>query len=126
MSIAYSKMWFVEELEQMQNYKKMVFAEFLDFLARLSFLVWPDDDEDLSQKIWRLMQKLFNQIKEKVKEAVIINPVDSESDYEDELASEILSKNYPEEMYAGFGVIKPQKRPDDEALKQLLGDALLS
>ena len=55
MAIAYSKMWFVEELEQMQSYKRVVFAEFLDFLARLSFLVWPDDDEDMSQKIWRIM-----------------------------------------------------------------------
>ena len=55
MAVAYSKMWFVEELEQMQSYKRMVFVEFLDFLARLSFLVWPDDDEDMSQKIWRIM-----------------------------------------------------------------------
>ena len=47
MAFAYSKMQFVEELEYIANYHRMQFVEFLDFLARLSFLVWPDDDESL-------------------------------------------------------------------------------
>ena len=46
--------------------------------------------------------------------------VDSESDYEDEMATELVAENYPQELYAGFGAIKPQHRPDDESLKQLL------
>ena len=41
------------------------------------------------------MQKLFNQIKEKVSEAKKFDLVDSESDYEDELASELVAKDYP-------------------------------
>ena len=35
----------------------------------------------------------------------------------------MLEKVYPEEMYAGYGVIKPQHRPDDDTLKQLLEGA---
>ena len=47
MAFAFSKMQFVEELEQIKVYERMVFVEFLDFLARLAFLVWPGDDETL-------------------------------------------------------------------------------
>lgn len=47
MAFAFSKMQFVEELEHIAIYERMQFVEFLDFLARLAFVVWPDDDETL-------------------------------------------------------------------------------
>ena len=47
MAFAFAKMQFVDELELMGNYQRMTFVEFLDFLARLGFLAWPDDDEEL-------------------------------------------------------------------------------
>ena len=63
------------------------------------------------------MQKLFNQIKEKVREAARFDLVDSESDYEDELASELVAKGYPQEPYSGYGIIKPQNLPDEEDVR---------
>ena len=47
MAFAFAKMQFVDELELMGNYHRLQFVEFLEFLARLACLVWPDDDEEL-------------------------------------------------------------------------------
>ena len=43
----------------MENYKRLYFIEFIEFLARLAYLIWPEDDEDLDVKLWRMMHKLF-------------------------------------------------------------------
>ena len=43
----------------MDNYRKLYFVEFLEFLARLAYLVWPEADEELDVKLYRMMHKLF-------------------------------------------------------------------
>jgi len=103
---AFSKMQFVEEMELIDKYEQMVFVEFLEFIGRLAWLIYENPQESLDVKLWRILQVLFSKIKEKVKAPTFENDIDSESDYEDELASEILLDKHPEDMYAGFGILK--------------------
>ena len=64
LAFAFSKMQFVEELEQIENYEKLYFVEFLEFIGRLSFLIYEGNDEGLDSKIWRLLQVLFGKFNE--------------------------------------------------------------
>ena len=85
-------MQFVEELELITNYDKLSFVEFLEFIARLSFLVWPHiQEESLDTKIWRMMKMMFSRINVKVKDAKQFDNIDSESDYEDEMAANLIA-----------------------------------
>ena len=77
----------MDELEQMENYKRLYFVEFVEFLARLAFLVWPEHDEDLDVKLWRMMHKLFVPRQWVVEGANDGDGADSESDYDDAIAT---------------------------------------
>ena len=69
----------------------MELVEFLEFLGRMAFLIWDGSlEEPLEVKLWRLLKAFFGEIGEKVKGVVIQDDVDSESDYEDEFASNEL------------------------------------
>ncbi len=83
-------MQFVEELELIDKYEQMVFVEFIEFIGRLAWLIHNNPQEALDVKLWRVMQVLFKKIKEKVKAPQVDDTVDSESDYEDELATTVL------------------------------------
>ena len=52
-------------------------------------------DEQLDGKIWRLLQTLFSKYNEQVKDADNQDDIDSESDYEDDVAYKVLSEKYP-------------------------------
>ena len=107
LAFSFSKMQFVDELELIDNYKQITFVEFLEFLGRLAFLIWYDNqDEPLEVKLWRLMATLFGDFGEKVKGVELEDDVDSESDYEDEIACSLLMQQHPEELYAGFGILR--------------------
>lgn len=41
-----------------------------------------------------------------MKDPLVADDIDSESDYEDELACQILAQKHPQEPYAGFGMYK--------------------
>lgn len=115
LAFAFSKMQFIDELELIDLYEQMYFVEFLEFLGRLAYLIWDSRGENLDTKLWRLLQILFAKIKEKVKEPQVELDIDSESDYEDEIATEIMLSKHPREIYAGFGVMKNlQKDKTDE------------
>ena len=85
----------------------MVFVEFLEFLGRVAFLIWPDPEEPLDMKLWRFMDRMFGLINEKVSQSNFEDLVDSESDYEDEIAQKIYAEQCPNELYNGFGIMKP-------------------
>lgn len=114
-------MQFVEELELIDNYERLFFVEFLEFLGRLAFLIYDNDEETLDVKLWRLLQIIFNTITEKVKEPVLDQEIDSESDYEDELATEMLLQAHPGDLYAGFGILKNSYGKDDGSKSQMAG-----
>ena len=114
LAFSFSKMQMIDELELIDNYKQMLFVEFLEFLGRLAYLLWYDiPDEPLEVKLWRLMAVLFGEFGERVKAVDLEDEVDSESDYEDELATELLMEKYPQELYAGFGIMKSGGKDDD-------------
>lgn len=78
--------------------------EFLEFLGRLAFLAWDENPgEPLDIKLWHLLHIVFGTFDEEVKDALFEDDIDSESDYEDEIATEILMQNHPKDLYAGFG-----------------------
>ena len=52
LAFAFSKMQFIEELELIDKYEQLVFVEFLEFLGRLSFLIWDSVDETLDVKMF--------------------------------------------------------------------------
>ena len=79
--------------------------EYLEFLGRLAWLIYTNRDELLDVKLWRLLQIFFGPIKKDVKAHVEEDGVDSESDYEDDLATEILAEKHPSDIYAGFGLL---------------------
>lgn len=85
MAYAFSKMQFIEEQDAKvkKNYNQMRLVEFLEFLGRLAFLIWEDQDENMDMKLWRMLEYLFDFIKEQVKGAGEGEGVSSESDYDD-------------------------------------------
>ena len=52
-----------------------------------------------------MLHKLFVPREWNVEEALDLDGVDSESDYEDTIATEILEETHPSELYAGFGLM---------------------
>lgn len=118
LAFAFSKMQMIDELELIDNYKQLFFVEFLEFLGRLAYLTWYEQqDEPLEVKLWRLLAALFGVFGEKVKGVEIGDEVDSESDYEDEFASNLLQEKHPEEPYAGFGILKNSYGHEDNGDK---------
>lgn len=66
LAFSFSKMQFVEELELIDNYHKLFFVEFLEFLGRLAFLLESPNEEHFNVKLWRLLDVMFGQFKSKV------------------------------------------------------------
>ena len=64
------------------------------------------------------MQVLFSKIKEKVKAPQVDDEVDSESDYEDELATNVLKQKHPKDMYAGYGLLRSNFGKDDQQTEE--------
>lgn len=95
-----SKMQFVEELEGINKYKQLNFVEFLEFIGRLADLIYADEPDEIplayDVKVWRLMQALFRGIQKRVNTNEDDANIDSESDYEDDIATEIVKQRYPE------------------------------
>ena len=71
LAFSFSKMQFVDELEQIDNYERLFFVEFLEFIGRLAYLVWPSLEESFDVKLWRLLQIMFGQIRAKVEEPTV-------------------------------------------------------
>ena len=70
----------------------------------MAFLAWDENPgQPLEIKLWHLLQIVFDSFDEEVKDVIIEDDIDSESDYEDEMATEILTQNHPKDLYAGFG-----------------------
>ena len=42
----------------------MKLVEFLEFLGRLAYLIWEEEDENMDMKLWRMLEFLFDSIKE--------------------------------------------------------------
>ena len=59
LAFSFSRMQFVDELEQVETYQQLTFVEFLEFLGRLAWLIWDNPDEFLDVKLWRLLQIFF-------------------------------------------------------------------
>jgi hypothetical protein len=92
-------------MEEHYKYKTMHLWEFYEFLARLAFLAYPDPEEDLTVKLYRILLSLFKAIGvDQVKERELDNDIDSESDYEDNIADKYFSDKYPSEVYCGYGL----------------------
>ena len=57
----------------------------------MAFLAWDENPgEPLDIKLWHLLHIVFNDFDEEVKDAILDDAIDSESDYEDEIATEML------------------------------------
>ena len=74
-------------------------------MGRLAWLTFDNKDEYLDVKLWRLLQIFFGPIERQVQAHEEEEGVDSESDYEDDLATEIFTEKHPRDIYAGFGLL---------------------
>jgi hypothetical protein len=81
----------------------MKFAEWLEFLGRVAWLVWDDAQEPMERKYLKLMELMFPVVETEVVDIDEDADITSESDYDDDIASSILRDMYANEVYNGFG-----------------------
>ena len=92
-SIAYSlsKQTIIDEMEEFDKYNILKRTEFLEFIGRLAFLIYPDAKLSLAKKIEMLLRQLLKTV---VNKAIVIPDLnegaESESDYEDDVVDKIL------------------------------------
>lgn len=121
-------MQFVDELEGIGKYKQLNFVEFLEFIGRLADLIYADEPDAVplayDVKVWRLMQALFRGIQKRVTTNEDNENIDSESDYEDDTACEIVQKRYPRQIYCGYGLM--QMREEKETKEESKATLIIS
>ena len=100
-----SKMTIVDEMEDNDRYNKMKKCEFNEFLCRMAWLIYnEDEDQPLIRRLEKLLKQLFSGVL-KGKELLIPNfddGIDSESDCDDDTVNSIivkLSQNKSDEAF---------------------------
>jgi hypothetical protein len=80
---AFSKMNILDEMDGEKSNDKMQFVEFLEFVSRLADYVYKDYVE-LEVKLKRFLEVMLNSFGMKFKEPAIDEPVQEESDSDDD------------------------------------------
>jgi hypothetical protein len=91
----------------------MRFVEWLEFLGRLAWLIWEDPLEMMDKKYYRIMDLIFPFAKVNLQSNQADDGVNSESDYDDTIALDLISSHYPKEVYAGYGLVKRASQNED-------------
>ena len=85
LAFAHSKQLFIQEMEDINKYERMLFVEFLELIARISDLWLKEFNWPMVQKIEKVLSELFELLGDKVIQTGKDQDIDSESDYEDDL-----------------------------------------
>lgn len=72
----------------------MVLVEFIEFLARISEVIYEEDKIPLAEKISKVLPILLNLVEEKFFPLLGDDEISSESDYDDDIVDTVMQKRF--------------------------------
>ena len=72
----------------------MILVEFIEFLARISEVIYEEDKIPLAEKISKVLPILLNLVEEKFFPLLGDDEISSESDYDDDIVDTVMQKRF--------------------------------
>ena len=108
-AFAHSKEIHVKEMDDIDKYTRLELSEFVEFIARIAFLLFHDDSEKLlTEKIDIVLTEMLKLVSEKVKHPPKTEDDELVSDYEDEIVQQ-AKKKIKEEAHEQFLIVDISK-----------------